>query len=203
VDDVELEGEEDDEESDAESNPDIPIIPGNPIDAPNLLNQPVPIPPAAPVANEGLRHSNRNRKPSQLVKDILNKTGVTSNKPSDIRKGLVTGIQPPTADDAVTAEDLDKEDDGGDEAADNELVEEIGGAAMAAAMAQISGLEPRNLKEAMEGPEWPKWQEAIVTEHKALEAFGTWVVEKPPLGASIIGSTWVFKRKLDANGATS
>jgi hypothetical protein len=48
-------------------------------------------------------------------------------------------------------------------------VEEIGGAAMA----QISGLELRNLKEAIEGPEWPKWQEAIVMEHKALEAFRT------------------------------
>jgi hypothetical protein len=44
-------------------------------------------------------------------------------------------------DDAVTAEDLDEEDDGGDEAADNKLVEEIGGAAMAVAMVQISGLE--------------------------------------------------------------
>jgi hypothetical protein len=84
ADNVELEGEEDNKESDAESNPDIPIIPRNPTDAPNLPNQPIPIPPAAPVANEGPRHSNRNRKPSQLVKDILNKTGITSNKPSDI-----------------------------------------------------------------------------------------------------------------------
>ena len=110
------------------------------------------------------------------------------------------GIQAPTVNDAITAEDLDEEDEAGDEA-DDELVEEIGGAVMAAVMAQISGLELQNLKEAMEGPEWPKWQEAIVTKHKALEAFGTWVVEKPPLGASIVGSTWVFKRKLDANGA--
>jgi hypothetical protein len=70
-------------------------------------------------------------------------------------------------------------------------------------MAQISGLELRNLKEAIEGPEWPKWQEAIVMEHKALEAFGTWVVEKPPPGASIVRSTWVFKCKLDANSAIS
>jgi hypothetical protein len=84
ADNVELEGEEDDEESDAESNPDIPIIPGNPIDAPNLPNQPIPIPPAAPVANEGPCRSNRNRKLSQLVKDILNKTGIMSNKPLDI-----------------------------------------------------------------------------------------------------------------------
>ena len=188
MDDVELEGEEDDEGSDAESNPDIPIISGNSKDAPNLPSKPIPVPPAAPVANEGLRHSNRNQKPSQLVKEILNKTGVMSNKPSDIQKGLAMGIQAPTVDDAITAEDLDEEDDAGEEA-DDKLVEEIGGAAMAAAMAEILGLEPWNFKEAMEGPEWPKWKEAIVTEHKALEAFRTWVVKKPPPGASIVRST--------------
>ena len=116
---------------------------------------------------------------------------------------MATGIQAPTANDTITAEDLEEEDDGDDEISDEGLVEEIGGAAMAAAMAEILGLEPRNLKEAMEGPEWPKWQEAIITEHKALEAFETWVVEKPPLGASIVRSTWVFKCKLDANGAIS
>ena len=149
-DDVKLEGEEDDDESDAESNPDIPIIPGDPkvaMNAPNHPNEPNPVPPAAPVANEGPHRSNWNRKPSQLVKKILNKTGVTSNKPSDLRKGLATGIQAPTAIDTVTAEDLEEEDDSDDEIADEGLVEEIG-AAMAVAMAQISGLELRNLKEA-------------------------------------------------------
>jgi len=63
VDDVELEGEKDDDESDAESNPDIPIIPGDPkvvTNAPNLANEPNPVPPPAPVANEGPRRSNRN-----------------------------------------------------------------------------------------------------------------------------------------------
>ena len=74
-----------------------------------------------------------------------------SNKPSDIQKGLVMGIQAPTVNDAITAEDLDEEDDAGDEA-DDELVEEIGGAVMA----EILGLEPWNLKEVVEGPEWPK-----------------------------------------------
>ena len=75
-------------------------------------------------------------------------TSVMSNKPSDIQKGLVMGIQAPTVNNAITAEDLDEEDDAGDEA-DDELVEEIGGAAMA----EISGLEPWNLKEVVEGPE--------------------------------------------------
>jgi hypothetical protein len=60
VDNVKLEGEEDDEELDAESNPDISIIPGNPIDAPNLPNQPIPISPAAPMTNEGPCCSNQN-----------------------------------------------------------------------------------------------------------------------------------------------
>ena len=81
------------------------------------------------------------------------------------------GIQAPTVDDVITAEDLDEEDDTGDEA--DKLVEEIGGAAIAAATAEISGLELWNLKEAIEGPEWPKWKEAIIMEHKALEAFRT------------------------------
>ena len=40
VDDVKLEGEEDDEGSGAESNPNIPIISDNPKDAPNLPNEP-------------------------------------------------------------------------------------------------------------------------------------------------------------------
>jgi hypothetical protein len=36
------------------------------------------------MTNEGPCCSNQNWKPSQLVKDILNKTGIMSNKPSDI-----------------------------------------------------------------------------------------------------------------------
>ena len=56
----------------------------------------------------------------------------------------------------------------------------------------------------VEEQQWQQqWQEAIVTEHKALEAFGTWAVEKPPPGASIVGLTWVFKCKLDVNGTIS
>jgi len=55
----------------------------------------------------------------------------------------------------------------------------------------------------MEGPEWPKWREAILTEQKALEAHETWVLEKPPPGTNIVGLTWVFRWKLDANGVVT
>ncbi|OJT04896.1 Retrovirus-related Pol polyprotein from transposon TNT 1-94, partial [Trametes pubescens] len=90
------------------------------------------------------------------------------------------------ADDARAVEDL--------------LIEEIGGTAMAAQMAEVEGLDPRSLAEAKRRPEWPRWEEAMEEELTALEAHRTWRLEKPPPGANVVSCRWVFHAKKDASG---
>ncbi|OJT10146.1 Retrovirus-related Pol polyprotein from transposon TNT 1-94 [Trametes pubescens] len=80
------------------------------------------------------------------------------------------------------------------------LVEEIGGAAMAAQMAEVEGLDPRSLAEAKRRPEWPCWEEAMEEELHALEAHKMWHLEKPPPGANIVSCRWVFNAKKDTSG---
>lgn len=80
------------------------------------------------------------------------------------------------------------------------LIEEIGGAAMAAHMAEVEGLDPRSLAEAKQRPEWPRWEEAMEEELNALEVHGTWRLEKPPPGANVVSCRWVFHAKKDASG---
>ncbi|KZT66427.1 hypothetical protein DAEQUDRAFT_651597, partial [Daedalea quercina L-15889] len=90
------------------------------------------------------------QKPSQKASDILVGRGADKNVPR--------GVQ-------VPKEDTPTESD---------LIEEVSGAAMAAYIADIKGLDPRSLEEAKRRPEWPRWKEAMEEELHALEAHGTW-----------------------------
>ncbi|KAH9086225.1 hypothetical protein LEN26_020320 [Aphanomyces euteiches] len=60
--------------------------------------------------------------------------------------------------------------------------------------------EPRNVKEAVGGPNAKEWQDAMKKELDGLVANGTWeVVERPP-GGNIVSHKWVFKVKYDYTG---
>ena len=61
--------------------------------------------------------------------------------------------------------------------------------------------EPRTLKDAMESPDWDKWQAAMDEELSALAKNNTWVLVDRPSHLKPIKSKWVFKKKLDPNGA--
>ena len=64
-------------------------------------------------------------------------------------------------------------------------------------MRESEALEPRNLKEAHEGPDWLLWEKAIQDELGVLKAAGTWELVDAPAGANIVGSKWVFHAKKD------
>jgi hypothetical protein len=81
-----------------------------------------------------------------------------------------------------------------------ELDEEVGGTAMAAEMGMVSSLEPRSLAEAMKGPDWHHWKEAMEEELASLEAHGTWKLVDLPTGANLVGCGWTYVVKKDAAG---
>ena len=63
--------------------------------------------------------------------------------------------------------------------------------------------DPKSLREAQAASDWPSWARAIEVEMENLRAHGTYeLVEKPP-GAHVIGSTLVFRKKRDAEGAVT
>jgi hypothetical protein len=70
----------------------------------------------------------------------------------------------------ATIEEVDEEENVNEQ---GELVEEISGVVMVAKMAEAHGLEPKSLVEAMKGPDWPRWQEAI-EKHWRRSGHGDW-----------------------------
>lgn len=62
---------------------------------------------------------------------------------------------------------------------------------------------PSNLKEADASPESDSWQKAMRKELDMLEDRKTWQLEKLPPGRSVIGCTWTFAKKFDADGNLS
>lgn len=69
-----------------------------------------------------------------------------------------------------------------------------------AAVSDAIGLEPATLEEARRQPEWSQWQEAISSELENHRRAHTWDVVDLPAGWKPIGSRFVFKLKLDAQG---
>ena len=72
--------------------------------------------------------------------------------------------------------------------------------AMLAEISETEAIEPRTLTEAKRRPDWPLWEAAIHEELETLRKAGTWELTKPPPGANIVGSKWVFRAKKDAAG---
>ena len=64
----------------------------------------------------------------------------------------------------------------------------------------ISGRDPKSLKEAMSSPEWPKWEKAIQIELETLTRMGTWELVNAPEDRKPITNKWVFVRKYDKDG---
>ena len=64
----------------------------------------------------------------------------------------------------------------------------------------ISGKDPKLLKEAMNSPKWPEWEKAIWTELETLQRMGTWELVNAPEDRKPIINKWVFVRKYDKDG---
>jgi Reverse transcriptase (RNA-dependent DNA polymerase) len=64
--------------------------------------------------------------------------------------------------------------------------------------------EPYSIEECKRTADWPKWQTAIASELKSLEARGTFIGPvETPVGTKPIGCRWVFiryKARLEAQG---
>lgn len=61
-------------------------------------------------------------------------------------------------------------------------------------------VEPKSLKEALEGEDKEKWQIAIQEEMNSLMKNNTWELQLLPKGKNVIGSKWIFKIKTNENG---
>jgi hypothetical protein len=59
---------------------------------------------------------------------------------------------------------------------------------------------PRNLKEALEGPDSEEWKEAYEREIKQMEDKGVWKLVHPPKGKQVIPCHVILTNKLDAEG---
>ena len=70
-----------------------------------------------------------------------------------------------------------------------------------AGMASVGDFEPNTLKEALTSPQAEKWKEAMEDEMQSLEKNKTWTLTTLPAGRQAIQNRWVFKLKLDGDGA--
>lgn len=59
--------------------------------------------------------------------------------------------------------------------------------------------DPLSYKQAIECTDREEWIRAMEDEVSSLKRNGAWVLVEPPVGANIIDSKWVFKRKREAN----
>lgn len=170
VDDIELEGEHVETASNkpesVASEPEEPEEPSleQPSDTEDVPDEPhtPPMPPHVDPLPPPAPCISRIRKLSHKVSEILEGRSADKHVPR--------GVQ-------VLKETLPVEPD---------LVKEVTGAAMAAHIADVEGLDPRSLEEAKCRPEWPRWKEAMEEEQRALEAHRTWRLEKPPAGVNIV-----------------
>jgi histone deacetylase 1/2 len=60
--------------------------------------------------------------------------------------------------------------------------------------------DPQSYKQALASPDAPLWQAAMEEEYAALVGMGCWELVSAPPNATVVGSRWVFKSKLDESG---
>ena len=61
--------------------------------------------------------------------------------------------------------------------------------------------ESRTFHEAVTSPESPLWKEAIKSEIDSILQNHTWELVDLPLGSKALGSKWIFKRLMKADGS--
>ncbi|GJU68541.1 retrovirus-related pol polyprotein from transposon TNT 1-94, partial [Tanacetum coccineum] len=64
----------------------------------------------------------------------------------------------------------------------------------------VSSVEPKNIKEAIQGESWTMAMQEELTQFKTNDV---WCLVPPLENQTIIGTKWVFKNKLDENGVVS
>ena len=60
--------------------------------------------------------------------------------------------------------------------------------------------DPVSVTEVKSSTDKLKWEKAMEIEMKSLQLNGVWELVEPPPNRKIIGSKWIFKRKVDADG---
>ena len=68
-------------------------------------------------------------------------------------------------------------------------------------LAAVGAIEPTTLEEAMVSLQADQWKLAMEDEMRSLEQNETWTLTKLPAGRQPIQNSWVFKLKLDGDGA--
>ena len=63
--------------------------------------------------------------------------------------------------------------------------------------------DPSSVTEALSSHCKLKWKEAIEKEMKSIYANSVWELVEPPPDRKIVGSKWVFRKKIDVNGTVS
>jgi len=154
---------------------------------PNATNERINVPSRneAEVVNQEAR-SQRIRKPSQRVLDLLEGRGTWSERSANplVPPGIHLMAEGGANDDELTDWLM--------------VPDHMEGYAFAVVTGNSEALEPRSLAEAKRGGDWPLWEKAILEELATLKAAGTWDLVEVPAEANVIGSKWVFRAKKDA-----
>lgn len=72
--------------------------------------------------------------------------------------------------------------------------------AMVTDTAEIESSDPMTVEEARARPDWPRWDEAMQKELKALEDAHTWTIIEQPEGVNVVSCKWVFHIKRNVDG---
>ena len=70
-------------------------------------------------------------------------------------------------------------------------------------LASTEQQDPSSVAEAKSTPDKAKWEEAMEREMESLHSNEVWELVEPPPNRKIVGSKWIFKRKVDADGAVA
>ena len=68
-------------------------------------------------------------------------------------------------------------------------------------MASTEQQDPSSVAEAKSSPDKAKWEKAMEGEMESLHSNDVWELVEPPPNRKIVGSKWIFKRKVDSDGA--
>ena len=68
-------------------------------------------------------------------------------------------------------------------------------------MTDTSKKEPQTYKDALVSSDGTKWQKAMATEIESLRANDVWDLVELPKDRKTVGSKWVFKLKVAADGS--